>query len=41
MTGQSGKVVVVDCLKAGAVDFAVKPLERELFINKVARILSR
>jgi CheY-like chemotaxis protein len=39
VTGQSGKEMVVDCLKAGAVDFVVKPLERELFLKKVARFL--
>jgi len=40
VTGQSGKEMVVDCLKAGAVDFVVKPLERESFLKKVARFLA-
>ena len=39
VTGQSGKEMVVDCRKAGAVDFVVKPLEREIFLKKVARFL--
>jgi CheY-like chemotaxis protein len=39
VTGQSGKEMVVDCLKSGAVDFVVKPLERESFLKKVARFL--
>lgn len=40
VTGQSGKEMVVDCLKAGAVDFVVKPLDRETFLKKVARFLA-
>jgi CheY-like chemotaxis protein len=39
VTGQSGKDMVVDCRKAGAVDFVVKPLDRDLFLKKVARLL--
>ena len=39
VTGQSGKEMVVDCRKAGAIDFVVKPLEREIFLKKVARFL--
>ncbi|OIN91055.1 MAG: hypothetical protein AUJ20_12530 [Comamonadaceae bacterium CG1_02_60_18] len=39
VTGQSGKEMVVDCLKAGAVDFVVKPLDRETFLKKVARFV--
>jgi CheY-like chemotaxis protein len=40
VTGQSGKGIVVDCLRAGAVDFVVKPLEREAFLKKLDRFLS-
>jgi CheY-like chemotaxis protein len=35
VTGQSGKDVVVDCLRAGAVGFVVKPLQREAFLKKL------
>lgn len=40
MTGHSEKEVVVDCLKAGAVGFAVKPLEREPFLKRIAQFLA-
>lgn len=40
VTGQSGKGIVVDCLKAGAVDFVVKPLEREAFLKKLDRFFA-
>lgn len=40
MTGRSEKEFVVECLNAGAMDFVVKPLDREIFLNKVARILA-
>lgn len=40
ITGHSGKDVVVKCLKAGAVDFSVKPLDREGFLRKVAKVLA-
>lgn len=40
ITGQSEKNVVVESLKAGAVDFVVKPLVREIFLEKVARFLA-
>jgi len=39
VTGQSGKGIVVDCLQAGAMDFVVKPLEREAFLKKLDRFL--
>lgn len=41
VTGQSDKDLVVDCLRAGAVDFVVKPLDREVLLKKVERFLSR
>lgn len=41
ITGQSDKNVVVDCLKAGAVDFVVKPFDKEVLLKKVARFLAR
>lgn len=41
VTGQSDKDLVVECLKAGAVDFVVKPLDREVLLRKVERFLTR
>jgi CheY-like chemotaxis protein len=41
ITGQSEKEVVLDCLKAGAVDFVVKPLDREVLLKKMARFLGK
>lgn len=40
ITGHSEKDVVVQCLRAGAVDFSVKPLDRETFLKKVAKVLA-
>lgn len=40
ITGQSEKDLVVECLKAGAVDFVVKPLDREVLLKKVERFLT-
>ena len=39
VTGHREKEMVVNCLKAGAVDFAVKPLERANLLKKVRRYL--
>lgn len=36
-TGHSEKAVVVQCLKAGAVDFSVKPLDRGSLLKKVSK----
>lgn len=41
VTGQSDKALVVECLKAGAVDFVVKPLEGEVLLKKVERFLAK
>ncbi len=41
VTGHSGKQVLVDSRAAGAVDFIVKPLDRETLIRKVAKYLAR
>jgi CheY-like chemotaxis protein len=41
ITGQSEKSVVVKCLKAGAVDFVLKPFNREVFLKKVTNFLER
>ncbi|MEO6352024.1 MAG: response regulator [Burkholderiaceae bacterium] len=38
-TGKSVGNVVTDSLKAGAIDFVVKPFDREILIGKVARAL--
>ncbi|MBI2800698.1 MAG: response regulator [Gammaproteobacteria bacterium] len=40
MTGLSEKTVVIDSLKAGAVDFVVKPLVKEVLLLKLASVLS-
>lgn len=40
VTGQSEKDLVVECLKAGAVDFVVKPLDRDVFLKKVEHFLT-
>ena len=37
ISGKSAGTVVVDCLKAGAADFIVKPFDRHTLISKVAR----
>jgi CheY-like chemotaxis protein len=39
VTGHSEKDMVVRCLRAGAIDFAVKPLERVNLLKKVRRYL--
>ncbi len=41
MTGKSVGNVVVDCLRAGATDFVVKPLDRNVLLGKVATALQR
>lgn len=40
VTGKSEGKVVADSLKAGAVDFVVKPFDRATLIAKIARVLS-
>jgi CheY-like chemotaxis protein len=40
ITGKSEGKVVIDSLKAGAVDFVVKPFDRAILIAKIARVLS-
>ncbi len=39
VTGHSERDVVLRCLKAGAIDFTVKPLDRVSFLAKVRKIL--
>lgn len=39
ITGKSAKSIVTESLKAGAADFVVKPLVRDVLIAKVARVL--
>lgn len=41
LTGQSGKKVVVDSLKAGACDFIVKPFDKEGLLTKLSKQLLR
>jgi CheY-like chemotaxis protein len=40
VTGNSEGTTVKDSMQAGAIDFVVKPVERELFLRKVAHALS-
>lgn len=40
LTGQSGKKVVVDSLKAGACDFIVKPFDSEGLVAKLGKYLA-
>lgn len=40
ITGQSDKEVVMECLKAGAADFVVKPFDKDVLLKKVARFLA-
>lgn len=39
MTGKSEGDIVIQSLRAGAIDFVVKPVERETLVGKVAQIL--
>ena len=39
LTGQSEKEVIVDSLGAGAIDFVVKPFDRDTLLKKVAHHL--
>jgi CheY-like chemotaxis protein len=39
ITGNSDQDVVTESLKAGAIDFMVKPLGRDALITKIAKIL--
>ncbi len=39
ITGQSAREVVAASLQAGAVDFVVKPFEREILLRKVEKYL--
>ena len=39
VTGQSGKDIVVDSLRAGVADFVVKPFGRAVILDKVSRFL--
>lgn len=40
VTGHSERAVVLRCLQAGAIDFTVKPLDRDSFLIKVKKILA-
>jgi CheY-like chemotaxis protein len=39
ITGNSEEDIVTQCLKAGAIDFMVKPIGGEALIAKIARVL--
>ncbi len=39
VTGNSDKSVVANCLKAGAVDFVVKPFYRDILLEKIQKYL--
>jgi CheY-like chemotaxis protein len=40
ISGQSERRIIVDSLKAGAADFVVKPVEREVLVHKLSRLLT-
>jgi CheY-like chemotaxis protein len=40
ITGNSEQKIVIDCLKAGATDFVVKPLDRDILVAKMVRALN-
>lgn len=39
VTGNSERSVFTNCLKAGAVDFVVKPFNREILLEKISKLL--
>jgi CheY-like chemotaxis protein len=39
VTGNSERSVITSCLKAGAVDFVVKPFNREILLEKISKLL--
>lgn len=39
VTGNSERAVITSCLKAGAVDFVVKPFNREVLLEKLSKLL--
>ncbi len=39
VTGNSEKNVVTECLRVGAADFVVKPLKREIILDKIHKFL--
>jgi FixJ family two-component response regulator len=41
ITGHSERQVLAASLKAGAVDFLVKPFDREVLLNKILRHLAQ
>ena len=40
VTSHNERDVVVECLRAGAVDFVLKPLNREVFLGKITRFFA-
>jgi len=40
ITGSSEKRIVVESLKAGAVDFVVKPIDKEVLLGKIKKLLN-
>ena len=40
ITGNSEEKVVLECMKAGATDFVVKPLDRAILVDKIKRALA-
>ena len=40
ISGQSERQIIMDSLKAGAADFVVKPVEREVLVHKLSRLLT-
>ena len=40
ITGNSEQKTVIECIKSGANDFLVKPIDRDILISKITRVLS-
>jgi CheY-like chemotaxis protein len=40
VTGQSGKHVIIDSLKAGAANFVVKPINKDILLEKIRKCLN-
>ena len=40
LTGKSGREIVIESRRAGATDFLVKPIDRQVLISKVREMLA-
>ena len=41
VTGNNTKIDVMNCLKAGASDYIVKPINREILLDKISKLLTK